>query len=327
MPALDIAKLDLYGILEVTEDATDKEIVKAYRQRARKCHPDKNPDNPAAVDLFHKLSKALEVLTDAAAKAAYDKIIKAKKAAKARHRVLDEKRKKFKEDLEARENASQDTKVTDLEATKKLAAEIERLRKEGSKLLEQEQELLREEMKRSDLSSHGATEVEVSPKLRVKWKSKKADESNGGYDYAKLKSIFQKYGEVSNLIVSQKKKGSAIVEFGSQKAAVAALSLETGEKDNPLTLSWLSGQPCFTGESPEDRAYDAGSSHMASDTFDIPIIPQDPPKQMFSFSSPQQPMSSQERDFESIVLMKMRQANERQKLIEQMQKEDEDEKS
>ena len=32
-----------------------------------KYHPDKNPD-PAAVEIFHQLSKALEVLTDDAAK-------------------------------------------------------------------------------------------------------------------------------------------------------------------------------------------------------------------------------------------------------------------
>lgn len=38
-------------------------------------------------------------------KAAYDKVIAARKQAKERVRVLDAKRKKFKEDLEAREEA------------------------------------------------------------------------------------------------------------------------------------------------------------------------------------------------------------------------------
>uniref|UniRef100_A0A673CA79 DnaJ homolog subfamily C member 17 n=1 Tax=Sphaeramia orbicularis TaxID=375764 RepID=A0A673CA79_9TELE len=77
--AKDLLKMDLYGLLGVENTATTKEIKKAYRQKALTCHPDKNPDNPKAVELFHQLSQALEVLTDAAARAAYDKICAAKK--------------------------------------------------------------------------------------------------------------------------------------------------------------------------------------------------------------------------------------------------------
>lgn len=44
----------------------------------------------------------------------------------------------------------------------------------------------------------------------------------------------------------------------------------------------------------------------------------------FSPSLPQGSLSN-ERDYESIVMMRMRQAAERQKLIEQMQREDEEE--
>ncbi|XP_060150434.1 dnaJ homolog subfamily C member 17 isoform X3 [Globicephala melas] len=83
------------------------EVKKAYRQKALSCHPDKNPDNPRAVELFHQLSQALEVLTDAAARAAYDKVRKAKKQAAERTQKLDERRKKVKLDLEARERQAQ----------------------------------------------------------------------------------------------------------------------------------------------------------------------------------------------------------------------------
>lgn len=40
------------------------QIKKAYRKKALTCHPDKNPNNPKAAELFHELSKALEILTD-----------------------------------------------------------------------------------------------------------------------------------------------------------------------------------------------------------------------------------------------------------------------
>ena len=50
-----------------------------------------------AVELFHELCKALEVLTDPKAKAAYDAVLKAKEQARLRTQALDAKRKKFKQ--------------------------------------------------------------------------------------------------------------------------------------------------------------------------------------------------------------------------------------
>lgn len=41
------------------------QIKKAYRKKALKCHPDKNPDNPEAAAEFDQLQKILEVLLDA----------------------------------------------------------------------------------------------------------------------------------------------------------------------------------------------------------------------------------------------------------------------
>ncbi|KAI2573612.1 DNAJC17 isoform 5 [Pan troglodytes] len=92
----ELLQMDLYALLGIEEKAADKEVKKAYRQKALSCHPDKNPDNPRAAELFHQLSQALEVLTDAAARAAYDKVRKAKKQAAERTQKLDEKRKKVK---------------------------------------------------------------------------------------------------------------------------------------------------------------------------------------------------------------------------------------
>lgn len=49
------------------------------------------------------MSKVLEILTDEAARKAYDKVLKGRKEAEIRHKELDSKRRKLKEDLEARE--------------------------------------------------------------------------------------------------------------------------------------------------------------------------------------------------------------------------------
>uniref|UniRef100_A0A2K5D5E7 DnaJ homolog subfamily C member 17 n=1 Tax=Aotus nancymaae TaxID=37293 RepID=A0A2K5D5E7_AOTNA len=75
----ELLQMDLYTLLGIEEKAADKEVKKAYRPLS--CHPDKNPDNPKAAELFHQLSQALEVLTHAAARAAYVKVRKAKKQA------------------------------------------------------------------------------------------------------------------------------------------------------------------------------------------------------------------------------------------------------
>lgn len=98
----------------------------------------------------------------------------------------------------------------------------------------------------------------------------------------------QKYGDIVALVLSPKKCGSALVEFSAQDAAEMAVSYEKGLVENPLTLTWLSGVP---------------------------------PK------SKNQPMTSStisDKDFESLVLRQMRQAEERKRLIEQMMKEDDD---
>ncbi|MEQ2316208.1 hypothetical protein AMECASPLE_030311 [Ameca splendens] len=98
-------------------------IKKAYRQKALTCHPDKNPDNPKAAELFHQLSQALEVLTDAAARAAYDKICAAKKQAEERNKKLDDKRKKIKLDLEARERRAEAQSQEEVRITRTLEEE------------------------------------------------------------------------------------------------------------------------------------------------------------------------------------------------------------
>lgn len=126
---LDFKKVDLYELFDVLPEATDSEIKKAYRKKALIYHPDKNPDNPKANEVFQNLSKALEVLTDKEARSSYDKILKAKKERELKFRQLDAKRRKLKDSLEAREKIAQEEAI--LNEEEKLKRDIERIRKEG----------------------------------------------------------------------------------------------------------------------------------------------------------------------------------------------------
>ncbi|XP_074951399.1 dnaJ homolog subfamily C member 17 isoform X3 [Phalacrocorax aristotelis] len=243
-------QLDLYGLLGVGEKASEKEVKKAYRQKALTCHPDKNPDDPRAAEVFHRLSQALAVLTDATAR-------------------------------------------------------IIRLREEGSRQLQEQQRLVQEQI-RLEREQHvqgkqegNGAEGRITPKLKLKWKCSKDDETRGGYSEDVLLQILQKYGDVLNLLISSRKTGSAVVEFATVKAAEMAVKNEVGLINNPLKITWLEGQP---RNNPSTVLSDSTSQPRTS-----------------------QASAVSERDYESLVMMRMRQAAERQQLIEQLKREDEEE--
>ncbi|MGA7801548.1 MAG: molecular chaperone DnaJ [Gammaproteobacteria bacterium] len=67
-----MAKRDYYEILGVQKNCSEAELKKAYRRAAQKHHPDRNPDNPEALENFKEAKEAYEVLGDARKRAAYD---------------------------------------------------------------------------------------------------------------------------------------------------------------------------------------------------------------------------------------------------------------
>ena len=64
---------DLYELLGVPRDASQAEIKEAYRQRAMACHPDRNPDDPEAEEIFKRISRAYDVLSDPQRRRQYDR--------------------------------------------------------------------------------------------------------------------------------------------------------------------------------------------------------------------------------------------------------------
>uniref|UniRef100_A0A6V7K5L9 DnaJ homolog subfamily C member 17 n=1 Tax=Bracon brevicornis TaxID=1563983 RepID=A0A6V7K5L9_9HYME len=285
----DLMNADLYGLFGIAQDATLKEIKTAYRKTALSCHPDKNPDNPRAAERFHELSRALEILTDASARAAYDRVLFSKAQAKLRSEKLDARRKKFKDDLEYRESQlrQSDERKTAKTDEQKLKEEIERLEKEGSKLVEEEMNFISKKIaeefgKKSKFNDNS----EETAKIKIKW-NKKVDI----YNYDNLYNIFNKYGDISALILSANKKGRALVEFKKKSDAEFALTIERGLMQSPLTLEKLWG----------DEKRPRGGAVLTA--------------------------TSSTANYEDQVLADMRRAEERKRIIEQMKAEDEKEEN
>lgn len=67
----------LYEVLGVPPNASDEEIRRAYKNLARKFHPDLNPNNPQAEMMFKAAGRAFEVLGDPDKRAAYDERLRA----------------------------------------------------------------------------------------------------------------------------------------------------------------------------------------------------------------------------------------------------------
>jgi DnaJ-class molecular chaperone len=64
---------DYYSILKVSQNSTQEELKKSFRQLALELHPDHNPNDPESEERFKEVTEAYGVLSDPLKKKEYDR--------------------------------------------------------------------------------------------------------------------------------------------------------------------------------------------------------------------------------------------------------------
>jgi DnaJ family protein C protein 17 len=327
-----MADVDPYAVLGLAPGVlTDAEIKKAYRKKALVLHPDKRKDSEREVAQreFDALQKAYDILLDPQARKALEDLAKARAATQARFDAQDAKRRKMREDLERRERAAERGKTEEEEARERLQAELTRLRRDfASRKRAYDGEVRpggdgsvsgpgaaerRDENSASPAQTTRRGEDEknksasVVPEhlyrtVKVSWRK---DVSH--YPVAKLRELFSRRGDVVEDVVireGKKKKGSALVVFAEVAAAKRAAANVNGDRENPLVTTRAAVPP--TGE---ESAKNAASGSAGS--------PRAAPAPAAGSGG-----NVSNRDYESVVLDRMRRAQEKAKLIAAMEAED-----
>ena len=329
-----MADVDPYAVLGLAPGVlTDAEIKKAYRKKALVLHPDKRKDSEREVAQreFDALQKAYDILLDPQARKALEDLAKARAATQARFDAQDAKRRKMREDLERRERAAERGKTEEEEARERLQAELTRLRRDfASRKRAYDGEVRpggdgsvsgpgaaerRDENSASPAQTTRRGEDEknksasVVPEhlyrtVKVSWRK---DVSH--YPVAKLRELFSRQGDVVEDVVireGKKKKGSALVVFADVAAAKRAAANVNGDRENPLVTTRAAVPP--TGEDARGAASGSAGSPRAARSSPAPAAGSGG--------------NVSNRDYESVVLDRMRRAQEKAKLIAAMEAED-----
>lgn len=222
--------MDHYKLLGLEPSATTADIKKAYRKTSVKYHPDRNPDNPDAADLFHKLTIAKDVLTDATKRREYDDIFKADIARKERMESMDLKRKSARDDLERREDDFKRHKSDARMSEMKKAMDLERIKADNARRLGE-----RERMRQATvpMSTVPSSTTSLGSTLKVKF--------NEAISESDLRDIFSRFGSIEDIVV--KKKSALVVYKDESSARVCMDATKYSPQLKPFSVSYAGGTP------------------------------------------------------------------------------------
>eukprot|EP01104_Vermistella_antarctica_P017882 TRINITY_DN6440_c3_g1_i1.p1 TRINITY_DN6440_c3_g1~~TRINITY_DN6440_c3_g1_i1.p1 ORF type:complete len:366 (+),score=128.48 TRINITY_DN6440_c3_g1_i1:216-1313(+) len=286
---------DYYEVLGVTPIASVKEITKAYRKKALRYHPDKNPDDAEAARLFEQIRKASEILVDESARKAYDGVMRVKQARKRRDAAMDSKRKRMRDNLFEKEEAHRQQRMEEDQARRRLQVEIERLRKKRKTTPSFD-------VNESDGGVDGGRDDSTT--VTAKYQP-------GFYNTKRLKKLFANYGDVVSVDATDRK---ATILFRTVAGAQSALNCDgvPGQKLRVSMKTVSTGNP---------RRNAVGGPVFATNYGSFPgSVPGNRSHPNPNKGSSTTPVSGGvEPDFEEMVLAKMMRKAQQQKQQKQQQ--------
>lgn len=206
---------DYYDLLGISPVAAESEIRRAGRKTALKYHPDKVGTDQSAVEKFHLLQIAIEVLSDENLRQLYDNARRAREEKKARDQAYEGRRRDLKEDLERRERegvAGPKRKHEEDPEEEAFQRELRRLAADGARRRkERGEQLWREaqaEYEREQAEMHpttpptksaGPQEIDRTIKLRYLAGATSAPSRD------ELAAKWSKFGEIQDVVTVTKK--------------------------------------------------------------------------------------------------------------------------
>lgn len=287
---------DPYSVLGIPQGASDADITKAYRKLALQLHPDKQQnlserEQEKVADEFHTLQEARAFLLDtehAEARRAYD----TKRASQRRRQDQDaqrenkmsERRKRMRDELQQKEQATSAPAGTNGDLMDKLSKEGAKLRQEHSNRVAMEEA---RKMARSERKTHALIEER---QVRIKWSRSKIQISPSEHSLAHLLS--QKFGPVESVEIVGSKGNSALITF--ERASSCSLCVDAYALSDEMRASFVGKRKQQYEEEMEKRREQLPTPRILSSV----------------------------NDEEGLEERKHRQAMERERTIRQMEMED-----
>lgn len=291
----DFPQTNPYEVLGLELGASDAEISKTYRKKARTLHPDKLQNlsavqQEAAAHQFQQLQEARVFLLEHPARKRYDAHLRSlrqqQEHQRARVQAQSDRRQTLLTQLHRQEQEAREQQQQQKRKAQSSSASTEHLQRQGKKLREE-----------AAVAAQQKAEQQVRRlQIRLKWSRKKLGKSCSEHSISRLLSA---YGTVKNVTMIGSKGNLALVTFASELSCDKVVKAFSDSETYRATYVSKDKQQ-------------ASSSTVRDDAGDASSQPR--PK----------PSLSTQRDGESVQDWKLRRDAERERLLRQMESTEEE---